>query len=193
MRQRPAADQRVSRAHSRGLTFIELMVTLIVMAILLSLGVPAVQEFVVNNQTTTHTNQIVADVALARSQALALSNSVRISATGGQWKDGWLIASDGDQNGLINGAGERADAAIRQQEAVSTDFQVAVVDAGGTALTSLWFNRLGAGVQKLPGGVTVDFPVTVTITRPDGDTDKSKTVCVAASGVAIARKGVVSC
>ncbi len=188
----PIREPQLQISRYRGLTFIELMVTLIVMAILLVIGVPAVRDFVMSNQTTTQTNQFLADLALARTQALVLSRSVRISATG-SWDAGWVVASDANTNGAIDGVAPLNDELFRQQGAAPEDFQLTMQDAGGTTLTSLWFDRLGAGVQELPSNVSVSFPITMHIERPDNNADRAVTVCVAASGVAASRKGVVSC
>ena len=50
-----------------GFTLIELMITLAVAAIVLTVGIPSFQDFVYNNRLTTQANRFVTDMALARS------------------------------------------------------------------------------------------------------------------------------
>lgn len=178
---------------NRGVTFLELLTALVVMGILAAVAVPAFRDFIVNNQMNTQTNQLLADLALARTQAVTLSRSVRISAPSGAWEDGWQVASDFNQNGAIDGAGDQADAAFREQAASPDAFQLTMTDAGGTALTSLWFSRLGTGVEDLPAGVSIQYPVNFSLERPDRDNSRARTLCIGASGVASLRKGLVGC
>jgi type IV fimbrial biogenesis protein FimT len=65
-------------ARQRGLTLIELLTTMSVVAIVLSIGVPSFQSLVASNQITTTTNLFVATFSLARSEALKRSATIRV-------------------------------------------------------------------------------------------------------------------
>lgn len=65
-------------ARQGGLTLIELLTTMSVVAIVLSIGVPSFQSLVASNQVTTTTNLFVAAMSLARSEALKRSATVRV-------------------------------------------------------------------------------------------------------------------
>lgn len=58
------------KAQSTGFTLVELMVTIIVMALLLSIGIPGFRDFVRNSRMTSAANDIVTDFNLARSEAV---------------------------------------------------------------------------------------------------------------------------
>jgi type IV fimbrial biogenesis protein FimT len=96
---------------------VELMITLVIAAILLSIAVPSFRDFLLNNRLTTVTNEFVAAASLARSEAIkrgrtatmcVSSNSMNANPTctgGSDWSLGWLVWADTDGNGLLN-AGE---------------------------------------------------------------------------------------
>ena len=107
-----------------GFTLIELMVTIALLSILLTLGVPSFHSLIRNMSLTTQANQFVASVQLARSEAVRRNRSVLLSAQAGNtalhWERGWQVWSDNNGNGSLD-AGEL----IRQFGSL-----------GGNALTS---------------------------------------------------------
>ncbi len=62
----------------RGLTLIELLTTVSVIAIVLSVGVPSFNSIVANNQITTTTNTFVAIMNVARSEAMKRSQTIKV-------------------------------------------------------------------------------------------------------------------
>lgn len=61
-----------------GFTLIELMVIVVVLAVTLSLAVPAVQEMLKNNRVTGQTNEMLALIAFARNEAIRRNESVTL-------------------------------------------------------------------------------------------------------------------
>jgi type IV fimbrial biogenesis protein FimT len=82
-----------------GFTLFELMVTVAVAALILSLGVPGFRSFIQNNRATTHTNDLVTALNLGRSEATRRGASVLLcsssdSATcsgSNDWSSGWIV------------------------------------------------------------------------------------------------------
>jgi type IV fimbrial biogenesis protein FimT len=72
---------------SAGFTLIELMMALVIGAILLTIGVPSFQSFIVNQRVKTTAFEIVAALNYARSEAIKRNRSLTLDATdsGATW------------------------------------------------------------------------------------------------------------
>ncbi|UHD17899.1 GspH/FimT family pseudopilin [Thiocapsa bogorovii] len=85
-----------------GFTLLELMVTVAIAAIVLTLGVPSFRDLIQNNRATTQANALVTALSLARSEAVKRGQHVSIcpstdqaTCTGGTvWDGGWIIFVD---------------------------------------------------------------------------------------------------
>ena len=117
---------------NRGFTLIELMVTVAVAAILVAVAAPSFQAFFNRNRIATVTNDYIAAINYARSEAvkgggnatLCMSNN-NASCTGTGWSNGWIVT--------VGTALKRTHGPINAGN----------VAMGGTQ-TSFMFNGLGA-------------------------------------------------
>lgn len=88
-----------SRRASGGFTLIELMVTIAVAAILISLAVPSFTDATLAGKLSASANDLVAGVALGRSEAIkrnavvsmCVSSNGSSCASSGGWEQGWVI------------------------------------------------------------------------------------------------------
>jgi type IV fimbrial biogenesis protein FimT len=107
----------------RGFTLLELLITILVLALVLGLGVPGFRELVLNNRQASAVNELVTALQLARSEAITQNIgtpgavSVCPSSDGtscsGTWSDGWIAFTDNDTSGTVNGP----DTVLRAAEA----------------------------------------------------------------------------
>lgn len=127
----------------RGFTLIELMITLVIAAIVLTFAIPSFQTVFQNNRLATQANELVTAMNLARSEAIKTGQPVSVCASSngtacvGTWVQGWRV---------FNAAGT-----IR----VFTAMNDMAANSGG--VTTLVFS--GQGAKAIPNGV-VSFVLT---------------------------------
>ena len=100
-----------------GFTLIELIITVTIAGILMGLAAPGFVSFVKNNRLSSQVNELMADLAFARSEGVKRGTNVIVcksdnptAATpacnaGAQWEDGWIIGIDANLNKVLE-AGE---------------------------------------------------------------------------------------
>lgn len=77
---------------NRGFTLIELMVTLAVMAIIAGMAFPSLRDFIINSRVTTQTNEFIAALGYARSEAIKRGLDVMVCADDdANLGNGWFI------------------------------------------------------------------------------------------------------
>ena len=96
-----------------GFTLIELIIVMVVIGLVMSFAIPSMQTFNQNDRLTTNINTMISHLAYARSEAVKRSAQVSICASGdgvtcgaSNWRDGWLVYVDADQNGTLDGGEE---------------------------------------------------------------------------------------
>lgn len=79
----------------KGFSLIELLVAISIVATLLTVGVPSYREYIERQRAVSLANQIVADIHMARSEALRREGEVALVRTGANWAEGWKLVADG--------------------------------------------------------------------------------------------------
>jgi type IV fimbrial biogenesis protein FimT len=97
---------------ARGFTMIEMLMTLAIAAILMTLAIPSFRNFLLNSRMVAQTNEFV--LALASAKSEAVKRGVRVSvcsrasntacAASTTWDGGWLVFVDNNGDGTVNGA-----------------------------------------------------------------------------------------
>lgn len=131
-----------------GFTLYELMITLLIVGVVLSYGVPNMAEFRQNSRMTTTANDLHTTFHQARSEAARAKSNVTICASadsaaavpvcGGEFEAGWVMFEDIDGN-IAVGANEPV---IRRFDA--TPFGV-VINTGGVAMDYFSYAPTGIG------------------------------------------------
>ena len=96
------------RSFAKGFTLVELMVTISVLAVLMAVGIPSFQGVIASSRVTTATNDFMATLAQARSNAIWRGGRVTVckSADGascvitGGWEQGWIMFNDDDHSAV---------------------------------------------------------------------------------------------
>jgi type IV fimbrial biogenesis protein FimT len=159
----PAPDLSLP-ARARGVTLVELLITMVIAAILVAYGVPAMQSFITTNQLATSANDLVAALNLARSEAVRTASTVGVCvnptpAGGGTWTVAPIIAGPACDptpgNTLRNGALSSPQLTLTVPTSpypniVSFDALGRLVTTGGAA-PQAWFMVCRNGVAAAGG------------------------------------------
>lgn len=86
----------------RGLTLIELLVAIAVLAILLTAAVPGFRAFVENSRATAASNELATALALARSEAIKRGLSASVCPGDNGWDGGWRVLLGANCNAADN-------------------------------------------------------------------------------------------
>ncbi|MCV6637845.1 GspH/FimT family pseudopilin [Candidatus Albibeggiatoa sp. nov. NOAA] len=90
----------------RAFTITELMITVAIVGILVSVALPSLRHSLLNNRITAKTNQFVSVLNYARSESI-IGRNIRIEplnkiSTSDEWGHGWVVADDANDNGEID-------------------------------------------------------------------------------------------
>jgi type IV fimbrial biogenesis protein FimT len=84
------------RIPAGGFTVVELMVTVTVISIMLSVAGPMMSGFVADQRSRNAAGDLFMSLNKARSEALKRGASVTLKPTGSNWQDGWTIPNPSD-------------------------------------------------------------------------------------------------
>ncbi|HXX84789.1 MAG TPA: GspH/FimT family pseudopilin [Casimicrobiaceae bacterium] len=139
-----------ARAVALGFTLIELMATLAVLAILGSLAAASMSSTINNNRIYATQTELIASLALARSEAARRGVTVLVSAaapvSGNAFGGGWQVCLDADGDGSCDTG---ATAVLRTHDAIPSTIVV------GSTPTTIGFNPMGFLTQ----GAAIDIKV----------------------------------
>lgn len=166
----------MSRRQIAGFTLLELMVTIAIAAILLSIALPSFQSVMRSNRVATATNELLASLSLARSEAIRNTRGAGICASadgaacGSDWNAGWLVWSDTDGDGAL----DTGETVVRYTQGKAS------TTLTGTAST-LAFDQRGRnrGVERTVGITPSDVttPVRCITVSVTGQTRVTQTAC----------------
>jgi type IV fimbrial biogenesis protein FimT len=162
---------RFSRTQA-GLTLIELMITVAIVAILIGISVPSFASLGTNQRMSAATHTVMASFNDARMRALASNSQVVLcpstdgtTCTGGlSWEKGWIIYDDANRNRKLD-----------PTETVSARFEL---PEGLTASTTIGRPQL----MFKPDGGAWGNPLTLTICDTSGSDAEGRAVVVSNAG-----------
>ena len=134
------------RRSSAGFTLVELMITIAIAAIGMTLAYPSFTSVLRSNRVATATNSLIASFNLARTEAIRSNSGAGVcpsgdgsACSGNDWNAGVLVFGDNDSTGVWS----TGDTAIRYFEAKPA-LSLAAAPTGGTAaVPAVAFDRRG--------------------------------------------------
>jgi type IV fimbrial biogenesis protein FimT len=124
-----------------GFTLVELMVTIAVAALLVSIAAPSFRDMSVRNRLSTYTSDLIASINFARSEAVHRGSSVSIchsedgATCSGGWNDGWLTFADPNGDGARDDDEDAHETVLKFHESLATTYTVGTDDAIEDAIT----------------------------------------------------------
>jgi type IV fimbrial biogenesis protein FimT len=106
----------MGKKHREGFTLIELLVLMMVLAVVIGFGVPALGDIVANSRMSQAANDLVSSLQAARAEASTRNRSVTICASsdwdaehpgcdaGTNLLDGWIVFEDTNDDGVVDAA-----------------------------------------------------------------------------------------
>lgn len=89
----------------RGFTLFDTLISTVLLAILLGMGIPALQHFLIENRLTITANELIAHLRLARSEAIWRHQRVVVcprqstqDLCANDWAQGWMLFVDSNGN-----------------------------------------------------------------------------------------------
>lgn len=167
-----AAGNPFSDGH-QGFTLPELIATVAIAAILLTVGVPSLLRLLNSSAITGYTNELTGALALARSEAIVEKNTVTICKSADlldcdssvNWADGWIVFIDIDGDQTV----DTADRIVRVHDTLS-------------AQVTLKYNNLAYLRYGYKGDLDSGNPGTFTFCPANNDATLARGVIVAGTG-----------
>lgn len=157
---------RAMAKHQRGLNLLELMMAIAILGIVLAVGIPSYSHMTISNGLTNDTNDLVATLQFARSEAITRGENVTVCAAnagldacsgGGNWTSGWVILDAG-------GNTIRVHAPLTENNAVEVNVQ--------NGVGAVIFNRNGFSTNAR----------TIRMCGPEGDARRIRGVVISPDG-----------
>jgi type IV fimbrial biogenesis protein FimT len=168
----PATDVRNS-----GFTLIEMMVTVVLLAVLIAAVAPSFRGVILDNRAATQANALVSSLMLARSEAIKRNARVVIcqsdsgaTCDDSDWTTGWILWADTNADTVID-TGE----IVQTQDKLASRFTLTPEPAGPSVTYLPDGSLLAAGSFEL--------------LSPDGDADYGRCIDVDLTGRPRVTKG----
>jgi type IV fimbrial biogenesis protein FimT len=159
-RNRFSRSSRRQLRRAAGLTVIELMVSVMIMAIIVGLGAPAMMDFIIQSRMTSQANELLSDLSYARSEAA--SRGVRValcastnastatancSGSASDWPTGRIVFVDSNGDGQRDTASGSTELLLKVSPTLTgSSTLVLSLAGGGTAPGAFQFRPYGGMV-----------------------------------------------
>lgn len=164
--------------HLRGFTFIELLVTIAIVAILTAVAAPSFNPIIQRWRVRGVAEDLQATLYYARSEAIKRSGNISISAESGDWNNGWKVTHT-----------QGSDTTTLQINAAPSSVTVSISDPAAT--TTIIADRWG---MLMPSGSQTATAMAFEVKSASNPSNDSTThLCIGLGGRLVQKKGSQSC
>ena len=183
-------------ARRAGFTLIELLIVVALISIMLVIAVPSFTAFISSNRVTSAVNDFLQGVTLTRNEAIKRgrrvmmmpNTSAGIPSVAGDWKYGWTIFVDTNNNQALDNAEVGAGNLIFKHEVLAES--IALRDSGGSAnmpftdsASKTYISFDGTGYPRELGGAGLTAGMHgIVVTDTTGSSINVRTLCLANLG-----------
>lgn len=168
----------------QGVTLIELLIVMLIVAVIAAMGGPTLAEIVKRNRLRSDADRVITTLNLTRSEAVKRNHGATAckssdgTSCSGNWTDGWIVFNDVDADGTLD-AGD-GDAVVRVFEGLVNGYTF-VSTTASSVLTYYPDGSFGGGAG------------TIRICSADRDLVNSFSVIVSTIGRPRISQGATEC
>lgn len=179
-------------SHEDGFTLVELMITIFVAAILVTLALPSFQETIVRTKVTTSTNSLVHAISLARSEAAKRGVPVAVIANSGtsNWgNSGWYVQASSFDTSTPPVLVFTGGTSFEVQTFGPFDTNYNVTSKATTTTCTGACTSDGQIVFDASGALLGATEVNLNVCRPDKKASEQNRVVISQAGIAASYRG----
>lgn len=170
----------MNKMYASGFTLIELMVTVVILAIIMTAAAPSLRDMILNNRMATQANDFLGAMNLARSEAvkrgqkvaLCKSTNLTACATSGGWDQGWIMFVDENDDAVLD-AGETV---LKVHESIAPSTLT------GNSNVDTYLSYASTGVTQLKNGGGFQSGTLKLCPAASGLAGKGRKIMISASG-----------
>lgn len=177
-----AGERNAGQRSHRGFTLIESIVSLALVAALMTLAAPGFVQYQRNSELTALTNTLLATIHAAKSEAMKTGKNAFVAPMDADWNSGWVVFVDVDRD---NAYTDGVDITVRQQAAPPAYFNVTGNNTAAGSAPYIKFNGSGYSVRNRGAG-----PVALSLSIARTDVPRAR-VLEETRRIVVARTGRV--